>query len=175
MCLLLRKQHHWNFLKLAWQKKTCFCAQRLYSEDSNEIKVPFKMTGRFASNQQKTIISDFIAVSNSKNVDWNALKQSVLSLNRGYINEKNINGCILEKCTQKKRLDLAKSYMKYVRDCSQTKPILSLELLYLRSCYMSRYQLTDDDRNEIQTNCQMLLKNYSHLLNCFLLESNSYN
>lgn len=173
MCLLLRKQHHWDFLKLVWQKQTCFCAQRLYSENSNEIKVPSKITGRFASNQQKSVISDFIAQSNSNNVDWNALKQSVLSLNRGYINEKNISGCILEKCAQEKRLDLAKSYMKHVKDCGQTKPNISLELLYLRSCYMSRYQLTDDDRNEIQTSCHFVFKNYSHLLNCFLLESNS--
>lgn len=172
MCLLLRKQLHWNLLNLIWKKETWVCDQRLYSVASNEVRVPYKMKGRFASNEQKRIISDFIAESNSKKIDWNALKLSVLSLNRGYINEKNISGCILENCSREKRLDLAKSYMKYMKECGQTKPNISLELLYLRSCYASRNQLTDDDRHEIQTSCQMLFKNYSHLLNSVLLEGN---
>lgn len=173
MCLLLRKQLDLSLLNLVWQKQNSI--QKLYSVASNEINVPLKKKGRFASIEQKRIISEFIVEANSKKIDWNALKLSVLSLNRGYINEKNISGCILEQCCLEKRLDLAKSYMKYVKESGQTKPNLSLELLYLRSCYVSRNQLTDDDRHEIQAICQVLFKNYSNLINSFILEGNVNN
>jgi len=128
------------------------------------------MKGRFASEEQKRIITELIIKSSSSIIDWDALKSSVLSINRGYINEKNINGCILEACSQQKRLDLVKSFMKYVKQCSHGKPNIALELLYIRSCYKSRDELTDNDQYEIQTNCQSLFKNNLHLLNSVLLE-----
>ncbi|KAL4122450.1 hypothetical protein QTP88_014779 [Uroleucon formosanum] len=170
MCSLLRKHLHWNLPKLVSARQTSIYTQRLLSVVTPDIIVPRKMKGRFASEEQKRIISEFVIKSNSSINDWGALKSSVLSIERGYINEKNINGCILEICSQQKRLDLVKSFMKYVKQCSQSKPNIALELLYIRSCYKSRYELTDDDQYEIQTNCQSLFKNNLHLLNSVLLE-----
>lgn len=174
MCSLLKKQLHWNLLSLVYQKQTIFNTKRLLSMISpDRINTPVKLKGRLASSEQKRIIQEFVANSSSTQIDWNAFKMSVLSINRGYINENNINGCILETCTQQKRLDLAKSYIKYVKGYNQTKPNIALELLYIRSCYASRDQLTDDDHYEIQTSCQSLFNNYFHLLNSVLLEGNN--
>jgi len=139
---------------------------------STGIPGPEKLKGRCASNEQIRIITEFVTESSSSKINWNALKTNVLSINRGYINEKNINGIILETCSKQKRLDLAKSYMNYVRECGQTKPNMSLELLYIRSCYASRDQLSDEDQNEIQTICNSLVKKNSHLLNN-VLEGNT--
>ncbi|XP_001949258.2 mitochondrial ribonuclease P catalytic subunit [Acyrthosiphon pisum] len=170
MCSLLRKHLHWNLLKLVCPRHTIIYTQRLLSVVTPDIIVPRKMKGRFASEEQKRIITELVIKSSSSIIDWDALKSSVLSINRGYINEKNINGCILEACSQQKRLDLVKSFMKYVKQCSHGKPNIALELLYIRSCYKSRSELTDNDQYEIQTNCQSLFKNNLHLLNSVLLE-----
>lgn len=174
MCSLLKKTLQWNLFNFICKKQTCIYTQRLLSTVlPNQTDVPIIMKGRFASNEQKRIITEFITESASTEIDWNALKMSVLSINRGYINEKNINGCILETCSHTKRLDLAKSFMKYVKGCNQTKPNMTLELLYIRTCYASRDQLTNDDQYEIQAICQLLFKNNSHLLNSVLLEGNN--
>lgn len=170
MCSLLRKHLSWNISNLVSPRQTTIYTQKLLSVVTPDVIVPHKMKGRFASEEQKRIITEFVTKSSSTILDWNALKLSVLSINRGYINEKNINGCILETCSQQKRLDLAKSFMKYVKQCSQGKPNIALELLYIRSCYKSRNQLTDNDQYEIQANCQSLFKNNLHLLNSILLE-----
>lgn len=170
MCSLLRKHLQWNSPKLVRPRLTCIYTQRLLSVVTPDIIVPRKMKGRFASDEQKRIITEFVIKSSSTILDWNALKSSVLSINRGYMNEKNINGCILEICSQQKRLDLVKSFMKYVKQCSQGKPNTALELLYIRSCYKSRNELTDNEQREIQTNCQSLFKNNLHLMNSVLLE-----
>jgi len=167
---LLRKYLHWNLPKLVSPTLTNIYSQRLLSVVTPEKIVPRKMKGRFASDEQKRIITEFVIKSSSTILDWDSLKSSVLSINRGYINEKNINGCILEICSQQKRLDLVKSFMKYVKQCSQGKPNIALELLYIRSCYKSRNELTDNDLYEIQTTCQSLFKNNLHLLNSVLLE-----
>lgn len=170
MCSLLRKHLHWNLPKLICPRHTSIYTQRLLSVVTPDITVPRKMKGRFASEEQKRIITELVIKSSSSIIDWDALKSSVLSINRGYINEKNINGCILEECSQQKRLDLVKSFMKYVKQCSHGKPSIALELLYIRSCYKSRNELTDNDQYEIQTNCQSLFENNLHLLNPVLLE-----
>lgn len=168
---LLRRHLYWNLLKLVNPRQTSIDTQRLLSHVTPDIiDVPRKVKGRYASNEQKRIITDFVTESSSSVLDWNALKTSVLSINRGYINEKNINGCILETCSQQNRMDLVKSYMKYVKGLSKGKPNISLELLYIRSCYNSRNELTEDDQCEIQTSCQSLFKNNFHLLNSVLLE-----
>lgn len=175
MCSLLKKNLHWNILNLVRQKQKCPITQRFLSVVSpNNIDVPIKFKGRLASQEQKRIISDFITESDSTKVDWDALKTSVLSINRGYINEKNINGCILEACSYKMRLDLTKSFMMYLKNHCQTKPNIAIELLYIRSCYASRDQLTDDDKHEIQTICHSLFKNNSHLLSSILIEGINY-
>jgi len=170
MCSLIRKHLQWNLPKMVSPRQTSIFTQRLLSVVTPDIIVPPKMKGRFASGEQKRIITEFVTKSNSPIIDWNALKSSVLSINRGYINEKNINGCILEICSQQQRSDLVKSFMKYVKQCSNGKPNIALELLYFRSCYKSRKELTDDDQYEIQTNCHSLFKNNRHLLNSVLLE-----
>lgn len=176
MFSLLKKQLQWNLLNFICQKQSCIYNRRLLSSVSqNHTDVPIAMKGRMASTEQIRIITEFVTESGSTEHNWDALKTSVLSINRGYINANNINGCILETCSHQKRLDVAKSYMKYVKGCSQTKLNMTLELLYIHSCYASRDQLTDDDRHEIQVNCQSLFKNNSHLLNSILLEgSNDY-
>lgn len=170
MCSLLRKHLHWNLPKLLGPRQTSIYTQRLMSVVTPDKIAPRKVKGKFASEEQKRIITEFVIKSSSTTLDWDALKSSVLSINRGYINEKNINGCILETCSQQKRLDLIKSFMKYVKQCSRGKPNMALELLYIRSCYKSRNELTDNDQNEIQTSCQSLFKNNLHLLNSVLLE-----
>ncbi|XP_026804869.1 mitochondrial ribonuclease P catalytic subunit [Rhopalosiphum maidis] len=170
MCSLIRKHLQWNLPKMVSPRQTSIYTQRLLSVVTPNITVPPKMKGRFASGEQKRIITEFVTKSNSPIIDWNALKSSVLSINRGYINEKNINGCILETCSQQQRSDLVKSFMKYVKQCSNGKPNIALELLYIRSCYKSRKELTDDDQYEIQINCHSLFKNNRHLLNSVLLE-----
>lgn len=171
MWSLLKKQPPWNLLYLIGQKQICIYTQRQWSTVSAiDIDVPKKLKGKFASQEQTRIISEFITVSDSTNLDWNTLKESVLSIDRGYINERNLNGCILEICSKQKRLDLAKSYMKYIKGCSQIKPNTTLQLLYIRSCYTSRDQMTVEDRQEIQDICLSLLKNNSHLLNSTLKE-----
>jgi len=170
MCSLIRKHLPWNLLKVVSPRQTIIHTQRLLSVVTPDIIEPRKVKGRFASEEQKRIIAEFVTKSSSTIIDWNELKLSVLSINRGYINEKNINGCILEACSQQKRSDLVKSFMKYVKECSNGKPNLALELLYIRSCYKSQKELTDDDQYEIQTNCQSLFKNNLHLMNPVLLE-----
>lgn len=170
----MKKEPLWNLLNLILKKQTTNHPKRLLSiVIPDGINVPVKLKGRFASNEQKRIIEEFIIDSSITKIDWNALKISVLSINRGYINEKNINGCILETCTQQKRLDLAKSFMKYMKECSQTKLNVALELMYFRSCYASRDQLTDDDYYEIQASCQSIFNNYLPILNSVLLEGNN--
>lgn len=174
MCSLLKKVPFWNLLSVLYKKQTVIHPKRLSSMVVPDgINMPVKLKGRFASNEQKRIIQEFIIDSSLTEIDWNALKISVLSINRGYINEKNINGCIIETCTQQKRLDLAKSYMKYVKECGQTKPNVALELMYFRSCYASRDQLTDDDYSEIQASCQSIFNKYLPVLNSVLLEGNN--
>lgn len=171
MCSLLKKQPHWNLLQSVCQKQICIYAQRLWSTvPVTEVDVPRKLKGKFASHEQTRIISEFITVSDSTKLDWNKLKESVLSIDRGYVNERNLNGCILDICSKQKRLDLTKSYMKYIKGCSQIKPNTALQLFYIRSCYASRDQMTDEDRQEIQDICLSLLKNNSHLLNSTLIE-----
>lgn len=170
MCSLIRKHLPWNLLKVVSLRQTIIHTQRLLSVVTPDIIEPRKVKGRFASEEQKRIIAEFVTKSSSTITDWNVLKLSVLSINRGYINEKNINGCILEACSQQQRSDLVKSFMKYVKECSNGKPNLALELLYIRSCYKSQKELTDDDQYEIQTNCQSLFKNNLHLMNPVLLE-----
>lgn len=164
-----------------WKLPDFMCQNRIHvynhlrllsAISSTGIPGPEKLKGRCASNEQIRIITEFVTESSSSKINWNALKTNVLSINRGYINEKNINGIILETCSKQKRLDLAKSYMNYVRECGQTKPNMSLELLYIRSCYASRDQLSDEDQNEIQTICNSLVKKNSHLLNN-VLEGNT--
>lgn len=175
MCSLLKKHLHWNVLNLICQKRKCLLTQRFLSVVlPNGVDVPVMMKGRFASQEQKRIISEFITESNPTKLDWDALKSSVLSINRGYINEKNINGCILETCSNKMRLDLAKSYMTYLENRGQTKPNIALQLLYIRSCYACRDQLTVEDKHEIKTICHLLFKNNSHLLNAVILEGINY-
>lgn len=171
MCSLIRKHLPWNLLKVVSPRQTIIHTQRLLSVVTPDIIEPRKVKGRFASEEQKRIIAEFVTKSSSTFIDWNELKSSVLSINRGYINEKNINGCILEACSQQKRSDLVKSFMKYVKECSNGKPNLALELLYIRSWYKSREELTDDDQYEIQTSCQSLFKNNLHLMNPVLLEA----
>jgi len=141
-------------------------------DSSSEVIPPFKMKGQLASSEQKRIITEFITKSSATELDWDALKSSVLSFSRGHINTRNMNGCVLEICRQQKRLDLAKSYMNHLKQNGQTKPNLLLELFYIRSCYASQDQLTDDDRHKIQVNCQLLFENNKHLLNSLLLEGN---
>lgn len=163
----LKEIPHFSLLNFTWQKRVyVFNHTRSLSViSSTEIHEPGKLRGRLASNEQKRIITEFVTESNSSKLNWNALKTNVLAINRGYINEKNINGIILETCSKQKRLDLIKSYMNYVKESGQTKPNLSLELLYIRSCYASRDQLSDKDQHEIQVICNSLLKRNSHLLN----------
>lgn len=176
MGYFFKKPLQWTLLNFVCQKQNCIHFKRLLSTVSpHKTDVPIIMKGRLASNEQKRIITEFITESGSTELDWNTLKKSVLFINRGYINEKNISGCILEACSQTKRLDLAKSYMKYVKRCGQTKPNITLELLYIRTCYASRDQLTNDDQYEIQVICQSLFKNNLHLLNSVLLEGNNDN
>jgi len=173
MCSLLKKQFRWNILNYISKKQihTSYTQWSAWQTVSSSGKdVPFKMKGRLASSEQKRIISEFVTDASTTKVDWNVLKTSVLSIDRGYINLRNINGCILETCSKQKRLDLAKSYLNHVKGCGQTKSNLALELLYIRSCYALRDQLTDDDRHEIQVNCHSLFKNHSHLLNSIFLE-----
>lgn len=175
MCSLLKKEPFWNLLNLIYNKQTTNHTKRLLSMVVPDgMNTPVKLKGRLASNEQKRIIQEFIINSSLTKIDWNALKISVLSINRGYINEKNINGCIFETCTQQKRLDLAKSFMKYLKEC-QTKPNIALELIYFRSLYASRDHLTDDDYYEIQTSCQSIYKKYLPVLNSALLEGNNGN
>lgn len=168
MCSFFKKHVQWSLMNLIYPKCTLIYNQRFLSVASTGINVPVK--GRFASAEQKRIITEFVSKTGSTNPDWDALKTSILSINRGYINGKNINGCILDSCSNLKRLDLAKSFMKYVK--SHIEPNLALELLYIRSCYASQEQLTTNDLDEIQTSCQSILKNNSHLLNSVLLEGN---
>lgn len=173
MGLFIKK--HLHLLNLMCQKQICvFNHLRSFSAiHSTEMNKPIELKGRFASYEQKRIINDFVTKSNTTKIDWNAFKTSILSINRGYLNEKNINGYILEACSKHKRLDLAKSFMHFIKECGQTKPNLSLELLYTRSCYASRDQLSHDDQYEIQANCKSLIKNNSQLLNnSILIESN---
>lgn len=176
MCLLfLKKQFSWNLLIKVYPVSICN-TQRLLSVVSpifpDEINAPFKIKGRLASYEQKRIITEYVTKTDSTKVDWSALKKSVLSINRGYINEKNVNGLIIDTCSREKRLDLAKSYMKYLKECDHTKLNITLELIYIRTCYTSRNQLTDDDRNEIQIICQKQIKNNIHLMNSTFLEGN---
>lgn len=174
MCSLFKKVPYWNSLTLIHKKQTTNHTKRILSMISPDgIQVPVKLKGRFASDEQKRLIQEFIINSSLTKIDWNALKISVLSINRGYINEKNIHGYIFEVCTKQKRLDLAKSYMKHLKESNQTKPNVALELLYIRSCYVSRDQLTDDDCYEIQISCQSILKKYLPVLNSVLLEGNN--
>lgn len=172
---LLKKQFHWNLLNFVSNKQipTSYIQRTTWSSTvpSSGMDVPpAKMRGRLASNEQKRIITEFVTEANTTKVDWNSLKTSVLSIDRGYINTRNINGCILETCSKQNRLDLVKSYMNHLKGCGETKPNFALELLYIRSCYTSQDQLTDDDRHEIQITCQSLFKKNSHLLNSVLLE-----
>lgn len=156
------------------QKQICvFNHQRSFAAiHSTEMNKPIQLKGRLASDEQKRIIKDFVTTSDSTKIDWNALKTSILAINRGYLNKKNINGYILEACSKHKRLDIAKSFMHFIKECDKTKPNLSLELLYTRSCYASRDQLSEDDQCEIQENCKSLIKNNSQLLNnSILIES----
>uniref|UniRef100_A0A2S2NUI9 Uncharacterized protein n=1 Tax=Schizaphis graminum TaxID=13262 RepID=A0A2S2NUI9_SCHGA len=111
MCSLIRKNLQWSLPKMISPRQTSIYTQRLLSVVTPDIIVPPKMKGRFASTEQKRIITEFVTKSSSPIIDWNALKSSVLSINRGYINEKNINGCILETCSKQQRLDLVKSFM----------------------------------------------------------------
>ncbi|VVC27280.1 Hypothetical protein CINCED_3A023283 [Cinara cedri] len=60
--------------------------------------------------------------------------------------------------------------MRYIKECGQTKPNTILQLLYIRSCYASQDQLTDEDQHEIQTICLSILKNNSHLVNSTFME-----
>lgn len=175
MCLILKKQLQWNLLSIIRQEFICIFTQRqrLMSTFSNENDMPLKLKGLFASQEQTRIISEFITETDSTKLNWNKLRESVFAINRGYINKRNINGCILEICSKQKRLDLAKSYMRYIKECGQTKPNTILQLLYIRSCYASQDQLTDEDRHEIQTICMSLLKNNSHLINSTLMEGNN--
>lgn len=170
MCSFFKKHLHWSLTNLIYPKQTFFCTQRLLSVASpNSTHVPVK--GRFASAEQKRIIAEFVSETGSTTPDWDALKKSILSINRGYINEKNINGCILDSCSHLKRVDMAKSFMKYIK--SRVEPNLALELLYIRSCYASQDQLTTDDIDEIHTSCKSIFKKNSHLLNSVLLEGNN--
>lgn len=177
MCSLLKKIFGSNVFNLIHQKQSISYTSRLLSSivPLNEIRVPTKLSGRAASNEQKRLINDYIIDPSLSKPDWNSLQKSVLLINRGYLNDKNINGCILEMCGKHKRLDLAKSFMKYVKSNSHTKFNIGLELLYMRVCYASQNQLTDNDINEIQTSCQLILKNYTHLINSVLLEGNYKN
>lgn len=169
---LLKKRLYCNFVNVLFRKQTCVGnRQRLLSAIvPNGINEPTQLKGRFASYEQKRIVTAFVTESDLTKLDWNALKTSVLSINRGYINEKNINGFILDTCTKEKRLDLAKSFMRHVKERGQTNPNHSLELLYMRSCYASRDQLTDDDRHEIHVNCQSLIKRSLNMLNAVFVE-----
>lgn len=174
MCSFLKKLPFWYTFNLVHHQQISNCTKRLLSSivSPNAIQGPRVMKGRAASNEQKRIITEYVTECDVTKLDWNILRKSILSINRGYINEKNINGCILEECAHQKRLDLAKSFLNYVKKNSLTKPNIGLELLYIRACYASRNQLTDNDKHEIQTTCQLLFKNYSHLLNSVFLEGN---
>lgn len=145
------------------------------SVSSNGNDVPFKVKGRFASNEQKRLIIEFVTESDLTKIDWNLLRKSVLCINRGYINEKNIDGRILDTCSQQKRLDLAKSYIKYLKENGLSKLNITLELIYIRACYTSRDQLTDEDQNEIQAICQSQIKKKLYLMNSIILEGNDEN
>ncbi|XP_025196412.1 mitochondrial ribonuclease P catalytic subunit [Melanaphis sacchari] len=170
MSSLIRKHLFWYFPKVVSPRHTSIYTQRFLSVVTPDIIAPRKVKGRYASEEQKRIITEFITNSSSTTIDWNVLKSSVLAINHGYLNEKNVNGYILEKCSQQQRLDLIKSFMKYMKQYNNGKPNITLELLYIRSCYKLRKELTNEDQYEIQTNCHSLFKNNLHLLNPVLLE-----
>lgn len=132
------------------------------------VVVPRKLNGRAASGKQKRMITEY--VSSPGMCDWDAVCKAVLSVPKGYMNKNNINGCILEACSQMKRLDLARTYMDYVHKGDKNKLNTSLELLFYRTCYACRDQLNDEDRKAIKTRCQMLYDKYITILNGVLLE-----
>lgn len=170
MCsIFYKEQFTRNLLNKIYQ----ISASRLLSAvSSSEINAPIEIKGRKASSEQKRIVTEYVTKIDSIKIDWNALKKSVLSIDRGYINERNINGFIMDTCSREKRLDLVKSYIKYLKECDHTKLNTTLELIYIRTCYTSRDQLTDDDRYDIQIICNKQIKNNIYLMNFKFLECN---
>ncbi|XP_050539875.1 mitochondrial ribonuclease P catalytic subunit [Daktulosphaira vitifoliae] len=164
----LRKQQLYILLHKIYSSSELKGNQKLLSSTlpHENSKEPSKINGRAASIEQKRIITDF--VSNKEIYDWEIVCNDVLAISKGYINQKNINGCILEACAHNKRLDLAKTFMKYIK--KNEKINIGIELLFFRACYASRNQLTDEECKNIESRCDYLFKKYSNLLSGTVFE-----
>lgn len=131
-----------------------------------QSKVPLLVAKRCeqASEVQNRFIVNFIVNKDqASNDDWNGLLKDIFALRYGGLNMNTIHGKIMEICGQYCNLNLAKSYLRFMKDNGK-KFNQAVVIEFINICYNCRSSLTEADLKSVE-----YFTNY--LSKCSLMEN----
>lgn len=118
-----------------------------------------ELRGKAVSSLQGTFITDALSVDNPPSFkEWDMLLEKIIKL-QGIITEQNIDGKIMEMCVTTDRLDIAKSYLLYMKQAKR-KVNSATAIAFNQLCYKNRLLLTEEDIDLVKKFTNYLQKKY---------------
>lgn len=99
---------------------------------------------------------------NNEKIEWQKVRSELLANERS-VNESNLDGIIIGHCSKEQRLDIVKSYVKFMKEKSLSisdASIGKLLRLFYQNYKHQKIEISDDDEVEIIKFCNALVDKY---------------
>lgn len=94
----------------------------------------------------RTVALENVFSNNPEEIDWGTLRKELITSERS-ITPTNVDGIVLENCNKENRLDVAKSYLKFLK--SQSLTINDVSICKLLSLFYRHYRGThEEEKNQ---------------------------